>query len=140
MRISTGVQGPSLADVLAFTMLESKEDVARVERAARRRLRGVSEWEGWRVFASEMHEEADDTVRLNVFVEPVDRSSSSTLRVLEFYLCADGRHSNRFAAFLRAVGIVEKIEDDRELQGRYFATLNDGRTATDFGPLTKALV
>lgn len=140
MRISTEVKGPSLADVLAFTILEKEEDVARVERAARRRLRGVSEWEGWRIFSTETHDQGDEIMRLNVFVEPTDRSSPSALRVFDFYLGIDGRHSARFAAFIRAVGIVEKIEDDRELVGRYFATLNDGRTGADFGPLTRSIV
>jgi len=140
LRISTPIKGPSLAEVLAFTMIEDAADVARVERAARHRLRGVSEWEGWRVEAVDISEDADELARIKIYAKPVGPSLIEG-KIFEFLTGHDNRRpSARFAAFLRAVGIVEKIEDDRELQGRYFAILNDGRTAADFGPLTKALL
>jgi hypothetical protein len=47
------VTGPSLAEVIAFTMIEPIEYVARVQEAARRRLQRGSPWVGWRVFDTE---------------------------------------------------------------------------------------
>jgi hypothetical protein len=134
------VTGPSLAEVIAFTMIEPIDSVARVEEAARRRLRRRSQWIGWRVFDTEMIDEADEMVRLNVFAEPARRSDGGKSKTFEFYLRKNGQHSDRFAAFIAAAGVRSDIHDTFQLEGRYFSTLNEGRHASEFGPLSRSMI
>ncbi|MBB6304028.1 hypothetical protein [Rhizobium leucaenae] len=130
--------GPSLADVLAFTLLESAEDVARVERSAANRMAAVRGWVGWRVVAVEMEPDDDDLHRLKVFCGPLG-GRYRELMVLQFLVSTSTkRRSQRFESFLAACGI-KAINDSDEIEGRYFATRNRGRGVGDFGPLTLAL-
>jgi hypothetical protein len=136
-------QGPSLANVIAFTFLESPEDVARVERSAANRMAKVRGWYGWRVKAVDISETDDDLARITVHAEPVGAGYRPD--PVEYIFITGGINgrvfpSHRFDAFLKACGVTERIDDERELRGRYFATRNRGRSAHDFAPLTHALV
>lgn len=138
MQISTAVKDPSLAEVLAFTMLEKPEDVARVERAAANRMAAVRGWVGWRVIAAEMGEDEDDLWRVKVFCDPVG-GGYREMTVFHFLVSQDvKRRSRRFECFLAACG-MRTIADTDDLDSRYFATRGGGRHAADFGPLTNAL-
>ncbi|MGQ3212987.1 hypothetical protein [Shinella sp.] len=136
---SQNANGPSLVDVLAFCCLESFDDVCRVERIASSRMAHLRGWVGWRVSNVAIAEDADNLLRFTVNAEPVGPGYREPI-TLEFLTGATDRLSMRFGALLRACGIVDRIEDDRELVGRYFSTRNSGETARDFGPLTRALV
>jgi len=60
--------------------------------------------------------------------------------VFEFLTGAAGiKRSHRLDAFFAAVGIVGRVEGVREIEGRYFAARNDGRSPADFGNLSLAL-
>lgn len=140
MRISTPVKGPSLAEVISFTILEDAESVARVEQAAARRLRSVRKWTGWRVWAVDIQEGADELARVLVHCDRVGTQSPSDGCVLEFMTDEGGqRQSRRFGAFLRACGVTERVDATREIEGRYFASRNNGRATNDFGPLALAI-
>jgi hypothetical protein len=132
--------GPSLVNVIAFTMIEDPADVARVERSAAERMAKVRGWIGWRVKEVDFNEIEDDLVRITAHVDPVGAGYRPD--PIEYVFITDGasRRSQRFDAFLRACGVTERIDDDREIRGRYFATRNRGRGSSDFGPLTNALV
>jgi hypothetical protein len=139
LRISTPTNGPSLAEVLAFTMLENADDVARVERAAGNRMAKVRGWFAWKVASMHIIEDADNLVRITIHAEPVGAGYREKTQ-FEFLTDMDGqRRSSRLDAFLRACGIRERCDDTREVEGRYFATRNGGRIAADFGPLALAL-
>jgi hypothetical protein len=140
LRISTPTNGPSLAEVLAFTMLENADDVARVERAAANRMSKVRGWVGWCVAALDVAEDADGLVRITVHAEPVGAEYREKAQFEFLTDMAGQRRSSRLDAFLRACGIRERCDDTREVEGRHFATRNGGRTAVDFGPLTRSLV
>lgn len=140
MRISE-IQGPSLVEVLAFTMIESIGDVARVEQSAANRMAQARGWYGWRVQSVDIAEDLDDLVRLTVHVEPVGGGYRPDPVKYEFLTDKAGnRRSRRLDAFMRGCGIVDRTEDTREIQGRYFATRNRVSGPTEFGPLTNALV
>lgn len=140
MRISTNQNGPSLAEVIAFTILEDAESVARVEQAAARRLRSVRKWAGWRVWAVDIQEGADELARVLVHCDRVGISSPGDGRVFEFLTDERGQQqSQRFGAFLRACGVTERVDETREIEGRYFASRNDGRAPNDFGTLALAI-
>jgi hypothetical protein len=80
----------------------------------------------------------DGLARAVVFCELITNDKQS--RVLEFLVDNDGqRRSPRFDAFMAACGVVERADDTREIEGRYFASRNDGAAAADFGPLHLAL-
>ncbi|WP_455873069.1 hypothetical protein [Rhizobium yanglingense] len=139
MRISAAVKGPSLAEVLAFTMIEDSDDVARVERAAANCMSTVRGWVGWRVIAAEMDADEDDLWRVKVFCDPAG-GGYREMTVFQFLVSQDNkRRSHRFESFLAACG-MKAIGDTDELGGRYFSTRNSVRSASDFGPLTNALV
>lgn len=70
MRISD-IQGPSLTEVIAFTMIEKPEDVAIVERQAADRMATVRGWYGWHVVDVEVIDDADELVRLTIYAQPV---------------------------------------------------------------------
>lgn len=137
---SQNVTRPSLADVLAFCIIEPAADVARLERAASNRMASIRGWDGWRVNAAAMKEDIDGIARFTVHAEPVGpgyRDEAS----FEFLLMRNGSgHSARFGAFIRAMGIEGSLAASANISGRYFATKNRGRTVHDFGPLTNALV
>ncbi|ACM26511.1 hypothetical protein [Rhizobium rhizogenes] len=140
MRVSKEVEGPSLVDVLAFTMIENTDDVARVERSAAERMAAVRGWYGWRVQSVDIAEDTDELVRLTVNAEPVGAGYRPDPVKYEFLVGSNNRRrSARFDAFLHACGIIGQIDEDRELVGRYFSTRNRGRTAGDFGSLINAL-
>ncbi|ASY56351.1 hypothetical protein SS05631_c14130 [Sinorhizobium sp. CCBAU 05631] len=121
-------------------MLENADDVARVERAAGNRMAKVRGWFGWKVASMEIVEDADNLVRITVHAEPVGAGYREKAQFEFLTDMAGQRRSSRLDAFLRASGIRERCHDTRKVEGRYFATRNGGRTAVDFGPLTKALV
>lgn len=129
-----------MAEVLAFVTLESADDVARVERAASNRMASIRGWDGWRVKSAAMKEDIDGIVRFTVQAEPVGpgyREEAS----FEFLLMRNGAgHSARFGAFINAIGIEDSLAASANINGRYFATKNRGRTVADFAPLTWALV
>jgi len=140
LRISTATKGPSLAEVLAFTIIESAEDVARVERAAANRMASVRGWVGWRVVTVDVENDADELVRLKIYAEPVGAGYRPEPVTYEFLVDERGtRRSARLDAFFCACGIRERVEDTREIEGRYFATRNRGRAAADFGRLGLAI-
>ncbi|GAJ91021.1 hypothetical protein [Rhizobium rhizogenes] len=139
MRVSKQVEGPSLVEVLAFTMIENIDDVARVERSVADRMAAVRGWYGWRVSAIKVTEDADELSRVNVHAQPVGAGYREAA-VFEFLVDQLGkRRSDRFDAFVRACGIKERVDDTRQIEGRYFSTRNRGRTSLDFGPLTNTL-
>lgn len=139
MRISTEINGPSLAEVLAFTIVETADDVARVERAAGNRMAAVRGWSGWRVDAVDISEEADGLARLKIYAKPIGPCLVEAV-IHEFLVGLDHcRRSKRFDAFLLACGVTKLLGDSSEIEGRYFATRNRGRGSVDFGPLTNAL-
>lgn len=138
---TSDIQAPSLASVLAFTMIESVDDVARVERSAAERMTHARGWYGWRVQSVDIADDLDDLVRLTVHAEPVGRGYHDEAVKYEFLTCKTGnRWSRRLDTFMRACGIVDRVDDTREIQGRYFATRSRGRGLTDFGPLANSLV
>lgn len=140
MHISHTISGPNLAEVLAFVTLESAAEVARVERAASSRMASVRGWDGWRVKSAAMKEDIDGIVRFTVHAEPVGPGYREEA-TFEFLLMRNGAgHSARFGAFINAVGIEGDLGASPNINGRYFATKNRGRTVADFGPLTWALV
>ncbi|MCV0396946.1 MAG: hypothetical protein K5872_08940 [Rhizobiaceae bacterium] len=97
-------------------------------------------WRAYRVLAVDVHDEPDGLARVNVFTAPVpDRSPKST-PVFEFMVGSEDRRipSQRFQSFLAACGIQERVDDTREIDGRYFAARDNGRSVTDFGPLENA--
>lgn len=135
------IQGPSLVEVLAFTMIEDVEAVARVESMAAERMAGARGWYGWRVQDVAVTEDADELVRLTINAEPVGAGYRPDAVKYEFLISSNNnRRSVRFDALLNSCGIIDRIDDDRELVGRYFSTRNRGHAANDFGPLTNALV
>jgi len=135
------IQGPSLAAVLAFTLIESVDDVARVERQAANRMAEARGWYGWRVQSVAVTEDIDDLVRLTVHAEPVGGGYRDGSVKYEFLNDKMGnRRSHRLDAFLEACGVTDRVDDTREIKGRYLATKNRGCSADDFGPLTNALV
>lgn len=140
LRLSHTPCGPRLPDVLAFITLESADDVARVERAASNRMARVRGWDGWRVKSAEMKEDIDGIVRFIAQAEPVGpgyREEAS----FEFLLMQNGAGcSARFVSFIKAAGIEPGRFGPENINGRYFATKNRGRTVADFAPLTWALV
>ena len=133
------INGPSLADVLAFCTLEPFADVARLERAASARMAKVRGWEGWRIAAVAIEQDVDEMARIGVSADPVGGGYREP-RTFDFITGSTDRHSARFLALVSACGIRDRIDDDRELVGRFFATRNAGEGARDFGPLTMALV
>lgn len=133
------VNGPSLMDALAFCIIEPAADVARLERAASARMANVRGWVGWRITSVGFNEEVDDMVRFTVPADPVGGGYREP-RSFDFVTGSTDRHSPRFAALVNACGIRDRIDNDRELLGRFFATRNAGETARDFGPLSRALV
>ncbi|MDQ0558327.1 hypothetical protein QO004_000100 [Rhizobium mesoamericanum] len=141
MRIITEIQEPLLAEVLAFVTLESPADVARVERAATSRMASVRGWFGWRVTDVTVAADADELERLTIIAEPVGGGYRDGPVTYDFLIDQKGsRRSGRLDAFFKACGITERVDDTREIRGRYFSTKNRGRSAADFGPLTNALV
>ena len=135
------IQGPTLAAVLAFTMIESVDDVARVERSAADRMADARGWYGWRAEDIVITEDVDELVRLTVRAEPVGGGYRDEAVKFEFLTDKTGnRRSHRLDAFLAACGVTERVDDTREIKGRFFATRNRGRSPGDFGPLTNALV
>ncbi|OWK24149.1 hypothetical protein AJ87_24360 [Rhizobium yanglingense] len=127
--------------VLAFTMIEKPDDVARVERSAANRMASVRGWVGWRVMDINVNDDADELVRLTVQAEPVGAGYRPDPVTYEFLVDQSGaRRSSRLDAFFYACGIRERVDDTREIVGRYFSTRNRGRSASDFGSLTNALV
>lgn len=141
MSAAKTITGPSLPDVLAFTMIEKPDAVARIERLASNRMASVRGWFGWCVRNVDVAEDIDGLVRITVQAEPVGAGFRDGDVSYEFLTDESGaRRSPRFDAFMRACGIVERVDDTREIHGRYFATRNRGRTADDFGPLTNSLV
>ncbi|WFS02793.1 hypothetical protein [Rhizobium tumorigenes] len=100
--------------------------------------RATPPWTGWRVFAVDIHDAVDGLARAVVFVELI--TDSKQTRIFEFMVDEAGvRRSPRFDAFLHACGMVERVDDTREIEGRYFAARGEGETATDFGALALAL-
>ncbi|OHV84173.1 hypothetical protein [Rhizobium sp. LCM 4573] len=136
-----GVQGPSLGSVIAFTMGEHPDLVARVERSAAARMANVRGWYGWRVKSVSINEAEDNLACLTVEAEPVGPGHRDGNLTIVFLTDREGRRrSDRLDAFLRACGVAERVDDTREIVGRYFAARIGARTAGDFGPLTLALV
>ncbi|MCR6498433.1 hypothetical protein MUO32_05255 [Shinella sp. CPCC 101442] len=135
---SQNLNGPSLVDALAFCIIEPAADVARLERAASARMAKVRGWVGWRIAAVRFKEETDDMVRFTVQAVPVGAGYREECS-FHFIMGSVDRPSVRFQALLKACGIRDRIDDDRELVGRYFSTRDGGETARDFGPLTHAL-
>ena len=136
---SQTVTGPSVADVLAFCIIEPAADVARLERAASARMAKVRGWVGWRITSVATEAEVDEMSRIAVAVEPVGAGYREP-RSFDFVTGSTDRLSARFLALISACGIRDRIDDDRELVGRFFATRNAGEAARDFGPFTHALV
>jgi hypothetical protein len=139
LRISTVVAGPSLAEVLAFAMIEAPEEVARVERAASNRMAAVRGWVGWRVGDVDISEDVDQLHRVTIQAEPVGPGYREPVI---FNFLTSGRfirRSERYDGFLRAIGGNADGNDPTSIVDRYFATRNNGRAASDFGPLTNAL-
>lgn len=133
-------QCPSLADVIAFTILEDADAVALVEQAAKHRLRRAHAWSGFGVFAVEVEPAADELSHIKAYCAPVGAPHSETF-VVEFLTdTGEKRRSPRFDAFLAACGVKERVDDTREIEGRYFSVRNGGRNAKDFGPLALAVV
>ncbi|MBB2793910.1 UNVERIFIED_ORG: hypothetical protein GGD58_002774 [Rhizobium pisi] len=141
MRVSTEVNGPSLAEVLAFVMIEEPQHIARVESLTANRMAAIRGWYGWKVTEVDVNEDADELVRLTVHAQPVGGGYRDGAVTFEFLTDQNGgRRSARLDAFLAACGVSERVNDTREICGRFFATKNRGSTARDFGPLTNALV
>lgn len=130
---------PSLSDAVALCLLAPSRDVARLERAACARMAKVRGWVGWRVTSVAIEQDIDDIARIAVAAEPVGAGYREP-RSFDFVTGSTDRHSPRFLALMSASGIRGRIDDDRELIGRFFATRNGGETARDFGPLTMAMV
>ncbi|MEY9629858.1 hypothetical protein [Sinorhizobium fredii] len=130
----------TMSDALTFCVTAPTRQVERVAEAAQQRLKQSAEWKAWRVFAVDIKEESDELVRINVFADPADGRSTQKIQVFSFLVSADGkRRSPRFEALLVACGILERCDDTREIEGRYFADRNGGRTADDFGSLKLVL-
>jgi hypothetical protein len=122
-------------------MIESIDDVARVERSAADRMAQARGWYGWRVQSVDIAEDTDELVRLTIHAEPVGGGYRDEPVKYEFLTDRAGnRRSHRLDAFLHACGVTERVDDTREIKGRYFSTRNRGRAASDFGSLTNALV
>jgi hypothetical protein len=139
--LKTENNGPSLANVLAFTMLESLDDVARVHSAAALRLTRSNPWRVYRVLTVDIAEEPDDLVRIKVSSECIsDVHSESRVREFEFLVGANNsKRSQRFDAFCNACGVKDRLDDTRELEGRNFSVRNRGRSPMDFGTVTDFL-
>ena len=133
----SGTQSP-LSDAVALCLLAPSREVARLERAASARMAKVRGWAGWRVTSVAIEEDADDMARISVSVEPIGAGYREP-RTFDFITGSTDRHSPRFLSLISACGIRDRIDDDRELLGRFFATRNGGDTAHDFGPLTLAM-
>jgi hypothetical protein len=129
---------PSISDAVALCLLAPEWDVARLERAASARMAKVRGWIGWRITSIAIEPDVDDMARIAVSVEPVGAGFREP-RSFDFVTGSTDRLSLRFLALIGACGIRDRIDDDRELVGRYFSTRNGGETARDFGPLTHAL-
>jgi hypothetical protein len=129
-------KSPSLAAVLAFTMLEPVGDVARVHRASANRIDRANPWRGYKVVGTSTQPETDGLVRVKVFAEPLSFCAEDT-EIFEFLTGAQGnRHSERFDAFLEGAGVKHSREHFHRVEGRYFAVKNRGRSPMDFGSLT----
>lgn len=111
----------------------------RYDRLMQARQATAARWIGWRVFAVEIQEGPDDLARVLAYCEPLTAPSSIT-HVFEFLTDAEGkRRSPRFDAFLAACGVTERVDEVREVEGRYFAARNEGRNSVDFESLALAL-
>lgn len=139
MFISHDIKGQTLSEAIALCLLAPSREVARLERAASARMARVRGWVGWRVTSVAIEPEVDDMARVVVSVEPVGAGFREP-RSFDFVTGSTERLSARFLALISACGIRDRIDDDRELVGRYFSTRDRGDTAHDFGPLTMALV
>ncbi|KQS80428.1 hypothetical protein ASG25_02115 [Rhizobium sp. Leaf384] len=119
------------AIAMAFALTGPADGVARVARLANHRLAHTTEWAGWCVSSVELSAEVDHLHLATVRALPVGHFAEEA--TLIFALATEpGRASRRFDALLRACGIVDKIVDDRELVGRYFAMRGRGAAASDF--------
>ncbi|MQY45339.1 hypothetical protein GAO09_04570 [Rhizobiales bacterium RZME27] len=95
-------------------------------------------WVGWRVWAVDLHRDADRKLRLNVFADPIDGPKQQ--EVFEFFLGPLGQTASpRFTALAVACGIRTRLTSVDQLEGRYFATRNGGKLSIDFGSLEFAL-
>ncbi|WP_064683491.1 hypothetical protein [Rhizobium bangladeshense] len=107
MRISE-IQGPSLTEVIAFTMIEKPEDVAIVECTAANRMATVRGWYGWQVADVEVVDDADELVRLTICAQPVGagyREEATLTFLTDRVASVDQRaltHSSRLAAYRSA--------------------------------------
>jgi hypothetical protein len=124
------------AAALAFALTGPVDGVARVARLANHQLAQATGWAGWCISSFELTSEVDHLHLATVRVLPVGHFAEEA--TLIFALATEpGRASRRFDALLRACGIVDKIEDDRELVGRYFAMQGQGAAPADFADLAK---
>ncbi|WP_425963908.1 hypothetical protein [Rhizobium nepotum] len=129
-----------MASVVAFTMCESVEDVARVERSTANRMANERGWFGWLVTGVYSEPTDDGLMKITVHAIPVGGGYRPDPEGFAFVSDFGQRRSPRFDAFIKACGGGMALDDVRHLAGRYFSTRNGGRDAGDFGPLTKALV
>lgn len=119
------------AIALTFALTGPADGVARVTRLAQHRLAQRTGWSGWRISGFELGDEVDWLHISTVQIQPVGHFAEEA--TLMFALSANSdRPSVRFNALLRAAGIVDKIEDDRELIGRHFAMRGWGASPSDF--------
>lgn len=96
-------------------------------------------WRAWRVASVDIQPDLDGLARVLVYCDPV-ASTSTTIQVFEFMAgTRKGQYSERLNALAAAAGMRGSVEDEREIEGRYFAARNDGRTPYDFAPLGRAL-
>lgn len=137
--LKTTVTGPSLAEVLAFTLIEPADSVARVERTASHRMAAIRGWDAWCVSHVTMSADIDGAVRTVVHCNPVGPGYREKT-AFEFLTDSTARGSVRFRALVAAAGFDGVLTDERQIVGRYFATRNRGCAPSDFGPLTNALV
>lgn len=119
------------AAALAFALTGPADGVARVARLANHQLAQATGWSGWCISSFELTAEVDHLHLATVRIQPVGHFAEEA--TLIFALATEpGRASRRFDALLRATGILDKIEDDRELVGRYFAMRGRGAAPSDF--------
>lgn len=138
--LKTRIHGPSLASIVAFTMCEPVEDVARVERSAAHRMANERGWFGWLVTGAYSEPTDDELMKITVHAVPVGGGYREDMEGFTFVSDFGLRRSPRFDAFLIACGGGVELGDVRQLAGRYFSTRKGGSNAGDFGPLTNALL
>lgn len=96
-------------------------------------------WIGYRVFGVDVQPAADGLARILVYCDAVTVRRTND-EVFEFMVGVNGDlKSERLNALLLATGLRDRVEDVREIEGRYFSARNDGKRPDDFESLELAL-